>query len=75
VQCGGLTVRAGDVVIADENGVLVLPRHEAVEIGNASIARQQRVNNTASKVKLGEKLGDLSGATKLVEAEAQFTSE
>jgi len=74
VQCGGVTVRSGDVIVADENGVLVLPRHEAAEVGLAAIARQQRVNSTAAKVRLGEKLGQLSGATKLVEAETIFTS-
>lgn len=71
VQCGGVTVRAGDVILADENGVLVLPRHEAVGIGEAAIARQQRISVTMSKVRLGEKLGDLSGASRLVEKESE----
>lgn len=73
VHCGGVTVQPGDVVIADENGVLVLPRQEAVEVGTAAIARQERVNNTAARVRLGEKLGHLSGATRLVEAETLST--
>ena len=59
-------MKAGDVILADESGVLVLPRDEAEAIADAAIARQERGEKTQNRVKAGEKLGDISGATKMV---------
>jgi 4-hydroxy-4-methyl-2-oxoglutarate aldolase len=66
VSCGGVTVRPGDAVIADESGVLVLGPEEADAIAVAAIARQERGKQNEARVKAGEKLGDISGATKMV---------
>jgi regulator of RNase E activity RraA len=66
ISCGGVSVRAGDVIIADESGVLVLPRAEAEAIGDAALERQERGERTQQRVAKGEKLGDISGATKMV---------
>lgn len=71
IQCGGVAVHAGDVVIADESGVLVLPRHEAAELGRAALERQQRMQANIERVRHGEKLGQLSGASAMVLADAQ----
>jgi 4-hydroxy-4-methyl-2-oxoglutarate aldolase len=36
VRCGGVTVRAGDIVVADEDGVMVVPRDRRDDVlGNA----------------------------------------
>jgi regulator of RNase E activity RraA len=32
VECGGVTVRPGDIVVADEDGVVVVPQERAAEI-------------------------------------------
>jgi len=72
VQCGGVSVKAGDVVLADENGVLVMDRGEAIELGRAAIARQIRIAGNVARVMRGEKLGLVSGASTLVLAEADF---
>jgi regulator of RNase E activity RraA len=66
ISCGGVSVRAGDVIIADESGVLVLPAAEAEAIANAAIARQARGEQMQARVAAGEKLGDISGATRMV---------
>lgn len=66
ISCGNVPVRAGDVIIADESGVLVLPRGEAEAIADAAIATQQRGERSQMRVKAGEKLGDISGASKMV---------
>ena len=66
ISCGNVTVKAGDVIIADETGVLVLPPGEAEAIADAAIATQERGEKTQGRVKAGEKLGDISGATKMV---------
>jgi 4-hydroxy-4-methyl-2-oxoglutarate aldolase len=74
VSCGNVAVKAGDVIIADESGVLVLPPVEAEAIADAAIERQKRGKRNEERVKAGEKLGDISGATKLVlEALAKAT--
>jgi regulator of RNase E activity RraA len=66
VSCGNVTVNAGDVILADESGVLVLPPGEAEAIADAALVRQERGERTQARVKAGEKLGDISGATKMV---------
>jgi regulator of RNase E activity RraA len=32
VECGGVTVRPGDIIVADEDGVVVVPRERAEEV-------------------------------------------
>jgi regulator of RNase E activity RraA len=68
VSCGGVAVMPGDVILADESGVLVLPRDEAEAEADAAIARQAHGLESQEKVKAGAKLGDLSGATAKVKA-------
>jgi len=66
VSCGGVSVHSGDVILADESGVLVLPATEAEAIADAALERQQRGERTQVRVAAGERLGDISGATKMV---------
>lgn len=66
ISCGNVPVRAGDIILADESGVLVLPAGEAEAIADAALIRQERGERTQDRVKAGEKLGDLSGATRMV---------
>lgn len=74
VSCGNVAVKAGDIIIADESGVLVLPPGEAEAIADAAIERQKRGKRNEERVKAGEKLGDITGATKMVlEALAKIT--
>jgi len=42
VRCGGVTVRAGDVVVADEEGVVVVPAARQDQILRDGSARQER---------------------------------
>jgi regulator of RNase E activity RraA len=32
VTCGGITVRPGDIIVADEDGVVVVPQERAEEV-------------------------------------------
>ena len=66
ISCGGVTVNAGDAILADESGVLVLPPGEAQAIAEAALIRQERGEKNQARVKAGEKLGDISGATRMV---------
>jgi 4-hydroxy-4-methyl-2-oxoglutarate aldolase len=66
ISCGNVTVKAGDIILADESGVLVLPPGEAEAIADAALARQERGERNQARVKAGEKLGEISGATRMV---------
>lgn len=68
VSCGNVPVLPGDVVIADASGVVVIPLEEAEDVAQEALARQARAGRNKDKVAAGEKLGDLSGASRLVAA-------
>jgi 4-hydroxy-4-methyl-2-oxoglutarate aldolase len=63
VVCGGAVVNPGDVILADENGVLVMPVSEVEVAVDEALARQERGTKNQERVRKGEKLGDISGAT------------
>jgi 4-hydroxy-4-methyl-2-oxoglutarate aldolase len=63
VSIGGVAVMAGDAVLCDESGVLVLPPGEAEAEARAAIERQARGMATQDRVAKGEKLGAISGAS------------
>ena len=66
VVCGGVTVRPGDIILADESGVVVLDPDEAPAVAEAALARQAASAERMRAVDGGARLGDLSGATDLV---------
>ncbi|MFD2237453.1 RraA family protein [Aureimonas populi] len=68
VSCGNVPVLPGDVVMMDDCGVLVLPPDEAFEVLEEGAARQARAGRNRGRVEAGEKLGELSGASRLVAA-------
>ncbi|MCJ8139048.1 RraA family protein [Falsirhodobacter halotolerans] len=69
VSCGNTVVMPGDAVLADESGVLVLPRDEVASEAQKAIDTQARGKGREGQVRAGEaKLGDLSGATARVMA-------
>ena len=63
ISCGGVPVLSGDVVLADESGVLVLGREEARSVAEAALVRQKRGEANQDRVRQGARLGELSGAT------------
>ena len=50
IACGGVDVAPGDVVIADDDGVVVVPRDRAGEILEA--AQERRAREVATRVRL-----------------------
>jgi len=46
VVCGGVTVAPGDVVIADEEGIVVLPKAHAAELLSKAQARAKKEDET-----------------------------
>ena len=68
ITCGGATVNPGDAVIADESGVLILPADVAESIADWALEKMAGEPKTHARLRAGEKLGDISGATKIVMA-------
>ena len=54
VVCGGGPVNPGDVVIADDDGVCIVPRREAPAVLKASEAREAKEAATRHRLKNGE---------------------
>ena len=66
VSCGGVSVRPGDVIIADEVGVVVLNPADAESAADRAIAMQDAEVEKRARLDAGEKLPDISGATKVL---------
>jgi 4-hydroxy-4-methyl-2-oxoglutarate aldolase len=67
VTVGGHTVLPGDVILADESGVLVLKPDRAEAIARRALAMQEREISVLARLQRGEKLPEISGATRLIE--------
>src|SRR5688572_17465711 len=67
VSCGGVNVNPGDVIIADECGVVVLDRAEAQAAAERAISMQDAEAASRARLDAGEKLPDISGATKTLQ--------
>jgi 4-hydroxy-4-methyl-2-oxoglutarate aldolase len=67
VSCGGVDVRPGDVIIADECGIVVLDPKEAEAAAERAIGMQEAEIKSRARLDAGEKLPDISGATKMLQ--------
>ena len=67
VSCGGVNVNPGDVIIADECGVVVLDRADAEAAAERAISMQDAEVASRARLDAGEKLPDISGATKTLQ--------
>ncbi len=62
VHIGGVLVRPGDAVLADENGVVVMPPEDIVSTATTALHMQQAELETLARIEAGERISDLSGA-------------
>lgn len=67
ISCGGVAVNPGDAVLADENGVLVLPREQVRAAANQAIAFQEQEKHTLARLRAGEKFPDIVGSRAVIE--------
>ena len=67
VSCGGVAVNPGDVIIADECGIVVLDRADAEAAAERAIGMQDAEVASRKRLDAGEKLPDISGATKVLQ--------
>jgi len=65
ISCGGVLVYPGDLIIADGDGVLVVPRERALEVGK--IAREIHINDEKSRAERYQRLGMPPDKTVIVE--------
>ena len=61
VVCGGAVVRPGDVVIADDDGVCVVPSNGAADVLARSVAREEKEASVRARLKAGELGLDIYG--------------
>jgi 4-hydroxy-4-methyl-2-oxoglutarate aldolase len=61
VVCGGVTVGPGDVVVADDDGVVIVERERATDLMEAARARLAREEETRARLASGELGLDLYG--------------
>ena len=69
VTCGGVTVRPGDLIHADDNGILVIPMEEAARAVDVGLQREARSGDLRRWIEQGKDLAEFSGAKRLVEGD------
>jgi regulator of RNase E activity RraA len=66
VSCGGVTVNPGDAILADENGVLVMPAADIRESVARALQMSKDEKLTLARLDAGEKYPDILGSTKII---------
>ncbi len=67
VSVGGQVVHPGDAIIADESGIIVLSPDQAAWATDKALGMQENELVLLDRLRKGEWLPDISGATKIVE--------
>ena len=65
ITCAGCRVEPGDVVVADDDGVVVVPRADAARVAEACRAREDKERASRARYAAGEislDVGDMRGA-------------
>ena len=76
VVCAGQHIRPGDVIVADVDGVVVVPREKAVEVAKAASDRFAKESKTRERLKNGELGLDFYGLrTRLTELGVKWVDE
>jgi 4-hydroxy-4-methyl-2-oxoglutarate aldolase len=61
VVCAGVAVSAGDVVVADDDGVVIVPRGQAADIAAKARQREVREDDTRQRLASGQLGLDIYG--------------
>jgi 4-hydroxy-4-methyl-2-oxoglutarate aldolase len=76
VVCAGASVRAGDVIVADVDGVVVIPRARAADIARLGAERVAKEQKTRERLRAGELGLDFYGLrSRLAELGVQYLEE
>ncbi len=60
LEFGGQTIRSGDWIVGDDDGVVVIPRHRAVEVANRAQDVVEREDREMEEIDRGSTLGKVS---------------
>ena len=73
VSCGGVTVNPGDLILADENGVVVLSPDDVVRVIRDALAFRKKENDLIARLKDDPSLclPDITGASSIVAGKLQ----
>jgi 4-hydroxy-4-methyl-2-oxoglutarate aldolase len=66
IQCGGVPVAPGDIVLADDNGIVVLPPDHIAAIIDACEERVRREAMMRARLRAGESLPEITGANERI---------
>ena len=61
IVCAGALVHPGDVIVADDDGVVVVPRDKAADVLAKSKSREEKEENTRARLQAGELGLDIYG--------------
>jgi 4-hydroxy-4-methyl-2-oxoglutarate aldolase len=76
IVCAGAAVRPGDVIVADMDGVVVVPRDRAADVAKLSADRVAKEEKTRERLRKGELGLDFYGLrAKLAELGVQYVDE
>ena len=64
LKIGETTIRPGDWIIGDDDGVIVVPRSQAVETANRSLAVVERESREFAEMDKGRTLGEIAELSK-----------
>ena len=67
ICCGGVTVNPGDIVVADDDGVVVIPPEEADAVLAVADQRQAREESMIARIRAGERMYDIMGFSEIFE--------
>ncbi|MHB8586731.1 MAG: 3-hexulose-6-phosphate synthase [Thermoplasmatota archaeon] len=56
IECGGQRIREGDWVVADDNGVVVVPRERVVELANRAVDTKEQEDRLREEIERGSTL-------------------
>ena len=61
IVCAGAAIKPGDVIVADDDGVCVVPREKAATVWEQSVAREKKEAAVRARLKAGELGLDIYG--------------
>ncbi|MDR0888080.1 MAG: orotidine 5'-phosphate decarboxylase [Candidatus Methanoplasma sp.] len=64
ITVGGQTVRTGDWIVGDENGLIVIPKEVAVEVANRTVDVNEREDRTREEIRRGSTLSKVNELAK-----------
>jgi 4-hydroxy-4-methyl-2-oxoglutarate aldolase len=66
IQCGGVVVRPGDLIVADDDGVAVVAPEQAAAVLDAAEAIKRKEAGIKNQMAAGQQLADLIGFRTLI---------